>query len=296
MSSGIVCDRAPVAGGRCSSASLAFVVLLAAWIVWGEDARPTAAPAPEPQRWSARLHRAGGRPVPRQSATSSSADLLFVGDSRIHDAIVLEELDDAATLWGPGAYLPHLLPVVERYPARTVVVGISFLSLAPTINPLVAEALRHPAARAVAHRRGGAGGELAARARGATRRPRRRPPRRGALHLRSRRCARAALRARRAGSPRPSIVGCPTGPTTAARASCRPSRPARGATSWFEEARPDQLAAWAGATALSSKRAQRDEAAADDRRGPAPARDAPVAASCACGCRSRPASTPRSRR
>lgn len=127
---------------------MAFALCAGAWARFA----PARVPAPllHPNHSDGRLvWAAPGRGPFHALGDVEHAQLLCVGDSRVHDDCALEVLARAglgapATLWGPGAYLPHLLPLVAEQPARRVVVGLSFLSLAEHANPLVAEALREP--------------------------------------------------------------------------------------------------------------------------------------------------------
>jgi len=127
-----------------STGAATFAALLAAWLGLA-DVPP---PLLHPNQSDGRLVWAGPEKGPFHAiGPVESADILFVGDSRVHDDVVLEVMRSAgfgtpATLWGPGAYLPDLLPLVGAYPARAIVVGLSFLSLAENPNPLVAAALR----------------------------------------------------------------------------------------------------------------------------------------------------------
>ncbi len=122
----------------------AFAALGAAWLGLADVPPPLLHPNHSDGRlvWSA-----PGKGPFHAIGPVETADILFVGDSRVHDDVVLEVIASAgfgtpATLWGPGAYLPDLLPLARELPARTVVVGLSFLSLAENPNPLVAAALQ----------------------------------------------------------------------------------------------------------------------------------------------------------
>jgi len=240
-----------------------FVALVAAWVALA----PARVPAPllHPNQSDGRLvWAAPGRGPFHALGDVEGAALLFLGDSRVHDDIVLEVferegLGAPATLWGPGAYLPHLLPLAAAQPARRIVVGLSFLSLAEHANPLVAAALSEappPPSR------------LAAPADAARWRQRQ------LQRLVDGGAERAAAGAFTADLAEALAlhyehVGWFTGRLDAAlgarvnyaRATALPTlspRPWRSA--WFEAPEPDRLARWAAGLAAASKPAQRQAA------------------------------------
>lgn len=242
--------------------------LLGALVVGWVFAAPSRVPDPllHPNQSDGRLvWVAPGRGPFHALGDIEHAELLFVGDSRIHDDVVLEVVaaegfGEPATFWGPGAYLPHLLPAVAALPTQRVVVGLSFLSLAEHANPVVAAALSEeppPPSR------------LAAPADAA---------RWGQRQLQrlvdggADRAAAAAFTAdlARALALHYEHVGWFTGRVDAAlgsrvnyaRTAALPSlttRPWRSA--WFETPEPDRLAPWAAGTAQTSTAARRSASA-----------------------------------
>jgi hypothetical protein len=241
-----------------------FVALVGAWAV----VAPARVPAPllHPNQSDGRLvWAAPGRGPFHALGDVEGAALLFVGDSRIHDDIVLEVFTDEglgtpATLWGPGAYLPHLLPLAAEQPARRIVVGLSFLSLAVHANPLVAAALSEeppPPSR------------LAAPADAARWRQRQLQrlvdggADRGAAAAFTADLAEAlALHYEHAGWFTARLDAALGARANHARATALPTlspRPWRSA--WFEAPEPDRLAAWAAGTAQLSRVEERQAAA-----------------------------------
>ncbi|MEZ6018058.1 MAG: hypothetical protein R3F49_23335 [Planctomycetota bacterium] len=256
--------RHPRRFGPALLAVAAFGALVAAWLVLA----PAHVPAPlmHPNQSDGRLVWAAPGVGPFHALGDvEHADLLFVGDSRVHDDLVLEvfageALGAPATLWGPGAYVPHLLPLAAQQPARRIVVGLSFLSLAEHANPLVAEALREQPP---------APSRLAAPADAARWRERQ------FAHLVATGADRAAAAAFTGDLAEALMlhythVGWFTGRFDAAlaaranyaRVAALPTittRPWRSA--WFEAPEPERLARWAGGLARLSKPAARAAAA-----------------------------------
>ena len=109
-----------------------FVALLASWKLTVEPALPPRL-----------FHGEGDRGEPRwiepigtflTHGDVDAAEVLFLGDSRMSDGIVLDVLDAESfpaygMLWGASARLTDLVPAAERFDARRLVVGVSMLSL-----------------------------------------------------------------------------------------------------------------------------------------------------------------------
>jgi hypothetical protein len=77
------------------------------------------------------------------------AELLFVGDSRLRDAILVEPFEEAGlgrtgVLWGGCAQLTEMLPAARSLGSPRVVVALSPLSIYTTNFGLAAEILRNP--------------------------------------------------------------------------------------------------------------------------------------------------------
>ncbi|MEM9801717.1 MAG: hypothetical protein AAGA20_15430 [Planctomycetota bacterium] len=78
-----------------------------------------------------------------------SAELMFVGDSRVYDDIDLDVArkagePDAGLIWGPNADLSILLPAIERLPAKRMLVAISPSTLGAKTNPVMRASLQEP--------------------------------------------------------------------------------------------------------------------------------------------------------
>ncbi len=121
-----------------------FAVLCAAWYAVAPRMPEVARP---PVEDTGRLYwpADGGDPVHCKGDLESS-ELLFVGASRVHYGVYLDDFENAAVLWGGGADLLQLLPELERLTPRRLVVELTPLNVFQPRSPLGAElrAVRRP--------------------------------------------------------------------------------------------------------------------------------------------------------
>ncbi|MEM1448016.1 MAG: hypothetical protein AAF957_00340 [Planctomycetota bacterium] len=124
------------------------VLGLAGWQAFAVGRIPE--PVMHPNRFDGVIYWVGPRLGPFYAKQDvDSADLMFVGDSRVYDDIDLDQVriagePGAGLIWGPNADLSILLPAVERLPMTRMVVALSPSTLGAKTNPVMRASLVEP--------------------------------------------------------------------------------------------------------------------------------------------------------
>jgi len=107
-------------------------------------------PIMHPNRFDGVIYWAGPNLGPFYAKQDvSSAELLFVGDSRVYDDTDLDVVrqageDSVGLIWGPNADLSVLLPAIMDLPAERLVVALSPSTLGAKTNPVMRASLVSP--------------------------------------------------------------------------------------------------------------------------------------------------------
>lgn len=107
-------------------------------------------PIMHPNRFDGVIYWAGPNLGPFYAKQDvSSAELLFVGDSRVYDDTDLDVVrqageDSVGLIWGPNADLSVLLPAIMDLPAKRLVVALSPSTLGAKTNPVMRASLVTP--------------------------------------------------------------------------------------------------------------------------------------------------------
>lgn len=107
-------------------------------------------PIMHPNRFDGVIYWAGPNLGPFYAKQDvDSAELLFVGDSRVYDDTDLDVVrrsgeDSVGLIWGPNADLAVLLPAIMDLPAKRMVVALSPSTLGAKTNPVMRASLVTP--------------------------------------------------------------------------------------------------------------------------------------------------------
>ncbi len=107
-------------------------------------------PIMHPNRFDGVIYWAGPNVGPFYAKQDvQSAELLFVGDSRVYDDTDLDVVrrageDSVGLIWGPNADLSVLLPAIMDLPAERLVVALSPSTLGAKTNPVMRASLVTP--------------------------------------------------------------------------------------------------------------------------------------------------------
>lgn len=121
---------------------------LAGWQAFASSRIPE--PMMHPNRFDGVIYWAGPDVGPFYAKQDvATADLLFVGDSRVYDDTDLDVVrrageDSVGLVWGPNADLSVLLPAVRDLPATRMVVALSPSTLGAKTNPVMRASLVTP--------------------------------------------------------------------------------------------------------------------------------------------------------
>ncbi len=130
-------------------ATVALVVLgLACWQAVAMPRIPE--PIMHPNRFDGVIYWAGPNLGPFYAKQDvETADLLFVGDSRVYDDTDLDVVrrggeDSVGLIWGPNADLSVLLPAIMDLPAERMLIALSPSTLGAKTNPVMRASLVSP--------------------------------------------------------------------------------------------------------------------------------------------------------
>jgi|GEM_PF-3526533 len=131
---------------------IATIVLAALGLIGWQALAVSRLPEPimHPNRFDGVIYWAGPNLGPFYAKQDvQSAELLFVGDSRVYDDTDLDVVrrageDSVGLIWGPNADLSILLPAIMDLPAERLVVALSPSTLGAKTNPVMRASLMTP--------------------------------------------------------------------------------------------------------------------------------------------------------